>query len=171
MTSPPTSTKWVPIWPQADPSPPIPTPVNGKWLTVAGGSMLWDAPPTPAGIVIPDSAWKVFGADGPALTNGWVNYAAPYGPARFRKLASGLVVMNGLISSGTVGAVAFTMPTGYLPGPQADSSLRDHIFQLAQGGGVANEAARFNSAGQFIPTATGSSAWLSLAGLTYYAAG
>jgi len=41
--------------------------------------------------------------------NGWHNYGDPYPPARVRQLASGLVVMSGLLSGGTSGD-AFTLP-------------------------------------------------------------
>lgn len=172
MANPPTSTPWVPIWPQADPGIPIPSPVgqDGKWLTVAGGAMVWGAPAIPTGLFTPDAAWKTIGVDIP-FESGWVGYSAPYGPARFRKLASGLVVMNGLISSGTIGSTAFTMPVGYRIGPQADSSTRDTIWECATGGAVNYESARFNSGGQFIPTGANSSTWISLAQIAYYAAG
>jgi hypothetical protein len=161
VTSPPTSTPWVPVA-QAG----IPTPVNGKWLTAAGGSMVWSDLPYPAA----DTAWKIIGTD-IALQNGWVNYGTPYGPGRYRKLVSGLVIMDGLIQSGTIGAAAFTMPVGYRPMPQADGSSRILIFQLAIGGGTYTEGARIGSAdGNFVPTAPAAVAWISLSGVAYLAA-
>jgi hypothetical protein len=53
----------------------------------------------------------------PALLGGWLHYAVPYGPARFRKY-NGCVMGNGLIASGTVSTttVVFTMPVGFRPG-------------------------------------------------------
>jgi len=52
----------------------------------------------------------------PALANGWLHYAAPYGPMRWRKI-NGMVVGNGLAASGTVSTTVavFTMPVGFRP--------------------------------------------------------
>ena len=81
MTTPPLTQKWVPLWPLTDPEPQIPTPVDGKWLKGGpGGAMTWDVPPSPTGMVAPDTTWKILGTD-IALTNGWVNYGIPTGRA------------------------------------------------------------------------------------------
>lgn len=166
--SPPPLTPWVPVWPLGAPPPALPTPVDGKWLKGGpGGTMLWADLPAASGLVTPDTAWKVLGTD-VAFTNGWVNYGDPYGPGRFRKLASGLVVMDGLISTGTVNTIAFTLPVGYRPLPQVGGGIRDLIFQCAVGGAVGYEAARCNSNGEFRPTAASSSSWISLDGVKFY---
>jgi hypothetical protein len=109
MTTPDTSTPWVPLWPRKAPVP-VPTPVNGKWLQAVGGACVWsDLPP----LGTPDTAWKVLGVD-VAFQNGWTNYGAsnPYNPARFRKTSDGLVMLSGLITGGT-SQIAFTLPVGY----------------------------------------------------------
>lgn len=115
------------------------------------------------GLVAADTDWHYVGGSGePAFQNGWVNYGAPYGGARFRKLASGLVVLDGLISTGTIGAAAFTLPVGYRPGPGAAGAVRDHIF-IAAAGGAHNEGIRIQSDnGQVRPIEAAAATWISL---------
>lgn len=50
----------------------------------------------------------------PAYQNGWINYGAPYQVGQYRKRGD-IVEVRGLIKSGTIGAVAFTMPAGFRP--------------------------------------------------------
>jgi len=57
-----------------------------------------------------DSGWRI-----PTLLNGWVDYGGSYGPPRYRRLDSGLVVVEGLVKSGTAGATIFTLPEGFRP--------------------------------------------------------
>lgn len=60
-----------------------------------------------------DSAWHIVGAAGePAFLNGWLAYVGGYQP-RFRKLADGMVSVQGILKSGTMGSSAWTMPVGY----------------------------------------------------------
>ena len=166
MTTPPLTQKWVPLWPVSDVPAEVPTPVDGKWLKGGpGGSMLWDTPPAPP---TGDSTWKVFNVD-VGLQNGWLNYGAPYGPGRFRKLASGLVVMEGLIHSGTPNTIAFVMPVGYRPTPQADNSTRDLIFICAVGGTVTQEAIRIQDNGNARPSNAATVPWIDLSGVAFYA--
>jgi hypothetical protein len=54
-----------------------------------------------------DQGWQY-----PLLINGWVNYSG-WGPARYRRLMSGLVIMEGLIQSGS-GNIT-TVAVGYRP--------------------------------------------------------
>lgn len=56
-----------------------------------------------------DSGWIAL-----PLVNSWVSYDNTYGPPRYRKVA-GVVFVQGLIRSGSLGAVAFTLPAGYRP--------------------------------------------------------
>lgn len=61
--------------------------------------------------------WHLVGGVGePAFQNGWVNFGAGQGVARFRKYPDGRVRLAGQIKSGTAGSVAFTLPVGYWPG-------------------------------------------------------
>ncbi|HEX8774902.1 MAG TPA: hypothetical protein VF735_15115 [Pyrinomonadaceae bacterium] len=50
----------------------------------------------------------------PTLLNSWVNFGGVNAPAGYYK-RNGRVFLRGLIKSGTIGAVAFTLPTGYRP--------------------------------------------------------
>lgn len=67
--------------------------------------------PNPAATYIGDTSWTY-----PVLLNSWVNYSAPggYQGARFRKLITGQVEIQGLIRAGTAAHV-FTLPVGYRP--------------------------------------------------------
>lgn len=56
-----------------------------------------------------DSGWQA-----PALLNGWVNYGGVEPTAAYRKIGN-IVRCRGLIKSGVVPSVAFTLPAGYRP--------------------------------------------------------
>jgi hypothetical protein len=98
----------------------IPTVQNEKWLKGSGGAAVWagliatDIP----GLVVADTTWHVIGAAGePAFQNGWTNYGGSWPAASFRKLASGLVLLRGLVvGTGGAGATIFTLPAGHRPG-------------------------------------------------------
>lgn len=63
-----------------------------------------------------ESAGSVGAAGQPAFQNGWVNFGAPWQGLRFWKDPMGLVHIEGLVKSGTVGAVpVFTLPAGFRP--------------------------------------------------------
>lgn len=171
MTTPnPVTTPWIPLWPIGDTPVEVPTPVDGYWLKGGpGGSMLWAPSPAPVGLVTPDSAWQIAGVAA-GFTNGWVNYAAPYGPLRWRKLSSGLVLLEGLIQSGTLGSTAITLPVGWRPAPQADGSYRDYIFICASAAGSApGENVRLDSGGALRPAGTGSNTWIDLSAIRFLA--
>ena len=52
---------------------------------------------------------------GIGFANSWVNYAAGYNDAEYRKHSDGSVQVRGMVKSGTAGSVAFTLPSGYRP--------------------------------------------------------
>lgn len=69
--------------------------------------------------------WVTVGTSGaPQFANGWVNYSgntppfntSNYYPLQFTKTTLGLVLLRGVIKSGTVNAVIFTLPAGFRPG-------------------------------------------------------
>jgi hypothetical protein len=72
---------------------------------------------------------------GPAVPfkNGWSNYPSGnvFPPARFYKDQLGVVHLEGIISGGTAGTTAFTLPSGYRP-PSA------HAWAVAAGVGSAS---------------------------------
>ena len=104
--------------------------------------------------ISPPDTWHPF-----AYQNGWVDYSAPYSPAGYRKLSSGLVVLRGLTMSGTAAGIA-TLPAGYRPGIQLLFSVQTNP----------NVACRIDvtTAGAIQHTG-GSNVWLSLAGITFLA--
>lgn len=59
----------------------------------------------------------VAAAGQPAFQNSWVNYdAATFRGARYWKDPMGIVWVEGLIKSGTIGTTVFEFPAGYRPG-------------------------------------------------------
>jgi len=51
----------------------------------------------------------------PTLSGTWANFGGAFAGAAYGKTAEGLVVLRGLIKSGTIGTAAFTLPTGFRP--------------------------------------------------------
>lgn len=51
----------------------------------------------------------------PTMQNGWLNYSDAWAWAGYWKDDNGIVHLQGLIKSGTVGSAAFTLPDGYRP--------------------------------------------------------
>lgn len=103
-----------------------------------------------------DSGWRT-----PTLINGWEDYGGEYGPIAYRRLASGLVVIEGLIRNGTVGTstAAFNLPPGFRP------RIRQIFFPGTSGLNVARLDVRPN--GDVI-THTGNASWFSVS-CTFYA--
>lgn len=146
----------------------IPTPVvNGQWIKGAGGIPVWSAITAAdvQGLVTPDAAWHNIGAAGePAFGNGWSHYGAPWSPVGFRKLASGLVVMQGLaIPGGALSATIFTMPVGYRPPPG-----RNLIFLTASSAGPGTETLRILDGGA-VTSNINSGSWVTFTGVSFYA--
>jgi len=117
--------------------------------------------------------WHTIGDPGePAFQNSWTNYGAPFGPVRFTKLSSGLVVVDGLANPGTItnGTLVFTLPPGYRPTPQSGQSDRVLIFGGAQQLAPTNESFRLSASGAL--TWTGSTTaqnYVSFNAITFYA--
>lgn len=65
--------------------------------------------------------WHEIGATSePAFTNSWVNVGGGEPTAAFQKTATGIVLLKGMIKSGTLAASAFTLPVGYRPSQQVE---------------------------------------------------
>ena len=165
MSTPPTSTPWVPIWPKKGFESIVNPPQDGKWAQGLNGRVTWVPQPAfPTG----DTGWHIFGEAGePALQNGWAHYVTPYGPCRFRKLSDNLVIMEGLIVSGPAGVVAFQMPVGYRPMILSGGDYISHRM-LAQSGVYAWGSGHMYADGRFVPQ-TGAGNWISLSNFRYYA--
>lgn len=69
-------------------------------------------PPTEEPPASTDTGWQPL-----TLQNGWTDYGGSYGPPRYRKLDSGLVILEGLLKDGTTGTTTpmFTLPAGCRP--------------------------------------------------------
>lgn len=110
-----------------------------------------------------DAAWHNVGAAGePAFAGGWVNFGAAY-PARFRKTADGMVVLQGLIKSGALTAAAFTLPAGYRP---ADGAVY-FATHAHNGAAYVHGMAYVLANGNVVPY-VGGTAEFSLSGITYW---
>lgn len=94
-----------------------------------------------------------------AYVNSWADYGAPYGPAGYRKLSSGLVVLKGLVQGGTASGIA-TLPAGYRPGFQP-------LFCMQTS---PNVACRIDITTTGVISHTGgNNGWISLDGITFLA--
>lgn len=89
--------------------------------------------------------------------NSWTNFGAGFEVAYYWKDAAGLVHLQGLIKSGTIGAACFTLAAGYRP---TATSLFAAVSNSAIG------RVDVQSDGQVIPQ-TGSNVWVSLEGMTF----
>jgi len=70
------------------------------------------------GVGVPGHTHTEFGDSGwipLSLLNGWVSYDNTYGPPRYRKL-NGVVYVQGLVKSGSLGTVIANLPAGFRPG-------------------------------------------------------
>ena len=100
-----------------------------------------------------DPAWTPL-----AYTNGWVDYAAPYGPCGVRKV-NGVVFLRGLVASGTAPAM-FTLPVGYRP----SNTLLLNVQTSP------NVACRLDiSANGVVSHTGGSNGWVSIGGISFLA--
>jgi hypothetical protein len=141
----------------------VPMPVaNGQWIKGVGGAAVWsplfavDVP----GLVSASTNWIT-----PTLLNGHAHYGAPFGPCRYRRLASGLVVCDGLITLGaSPTAPVFNLPAGFRPGPG-----RQPIF-VTPASATSQETWRITENGDVNPTVSGAAAgiWVSLTGVQFY---
>jgi hypothetical protein len=106
--------------------------------------------------IVPDAAWTPF-----AYVNSWVDYSAPYSPAGSRKLSSRLVVLRGLVMSGTAATIA-TLPVGHRPGIQLLFGAQTNPNVMCR--------IDISPAGT-ISHIGGNAGWISLNGITFMAEG
>lgn len=111
--------------------------------------------------VITHGQWHEIDAVGEIqFQNTWVHYdTSLYGPCRYRKTSSGLVVMQGLMKSGTISTTlpAFILPVGYRP------SVRLLITTMSNS---AISRMDIETNGNVLPY-SGSNAWYSIACVFY----
>lgn len=109
-------------------------------------------------VEIEDSGWIFIGDTGaPAFENSWQDYdgstsGGGYGSSRFRKI-NGIVYMEGLVTSGTVGTTIFTLPVGYRP--------YGYLINFPLSSGFPNARMDVRHTGEVICN-TGSNSWLSI---------
>lgn len=114
--------------------------------------------------------WHLVGEEGePAFENSWTNYTANpvagsgWSPCSFRKDPSGLVMLRGLVKSGSsAAATVFTLPKGYRP------ANIPHTGCVADGE-VETTRCRIYSDGQVKFSSDASTSWTDMNGVTFYA--
>jgi hypothetical protein len=89
----------------------------------------------------------------PTLLNSWVNYDATTNVVAGYRLVGDFVYIQGMVKSGTLSSVVFTLPAGYRP-------LRVHRF--AQDNNAAYGAISIDASGNVTQVAGASTAVLSL---------
>ncbi len=94
-----------------------------------------------------------------SYVNGWEDYGSPYPPGGYRKLASGLVILRGLIRNGTANSIIATLPAGYRPDHQ-------HLFAVQSNHALGRVDVRTNGE---VVMRDGVTTWISLSTLSYYA--
>jgi len=95
--------------------------------------------------------------------NSWANFGGGFADAAYQRHPSGLVVLRGFITGGTVGAAAFTLPGGY----RINASLGSRAFACVGGGSVFGRV-DIEAGGVVKPQAVGSGR-VGLDGIAYYA--
>jgi hypothetical protein len=96
-------------------------------------------------------------AAGIGFQNSWVNFGSPFALAAYSCDAFGIVRLRGVVKAGTVGAVMFTLPAGFLP-------LSKLIF--AADSNSAHGKVTIDSAGN-VMLAAGSNVNASLSGISF----
>jgi hypothetical protein len=85
---------------------------------------------------------------GVTFQNGWVNFGGAYQTAQYRKVGD-VVQVRGVIKSGTVGSIAFTLPVGFRPPAK---------LQIGQESNQVHSYVEVDTAGQVIMTLASPSA-------------
>lgn len=95
-----------------------------------------------------------------AFTNSWVNYGQTWKSAAYWKDPFGIVHLEGLIKSGSVGSAAFTLPLGYRPSA-------DCLFGIISNSAIGR--VDVNSSGGVVPLSPSNNTWVQLDGINFYA--
>jgi hypothetical protein len=105
------------------------------------------------------------------LTNSWVVYGSGWSAPGYKMEEDGSVLLRGLMKNGTVGAnvAAFTMPAGL--GPAGDSPDVGNLYIVPSNGGVARLDVHNNGEVCVMGVISGTTAFVSLAGVRWYPAG
>lgn len=95
-----------------------------------------------------------------SFSNSWQNLGSGWQNAAYTKTADGWVSLIGLISSGTLGSAAFTLPTGYRP-----ASTRLFMVMSWDHEGKVD----VDTSGNVIPKSPCENGWVSLDNIWFYA--
>jgi hypothetical protein len=99
----------------------------------------------------------------PTLLNGWENYVGnPYANVAYKRLASGLVILQGLPNNGSAGTTIFTVPAGFRPSGNL-------IFAALSNNNSIGRITVYDY-GEVHCHALGTATWISLPGITWWAA-
>ena len=115
----------------------IPIGSDGQVLTAASSQALGVEWVTPTGGSV--GSWIA-----PTLTNSWVNYGTPYGPAGYCVDSLGIVRLRGIIKSGS--GACFTLPAGFQP---------PYELQLIGSSSVSNVTLTITTSGVCTPNGAG----------------
>lgn len=106
-----------------------------------------------------EPAFRAIGKPGnPAFANSWVNFDSGWQVAGFSRDVFGWVHIRGLIKTGTVGSVAFTLPPGYRP-------ALSEPFVVISNGAVGRVDVQAD--GQIIPQSPSNNTYVSLSGISF----
>jgi hypothetical protein len=91
------------------------------------------------------------------FANGWVNFGGTYDTCAYLITWDGVVYLKGLMSTGTVGLTAFTLPAGYRPS-------KSKIFSVSSNGAFGQ--VQIDASGAVALT-VGSNVYASLEGISF----
>lgn len=97
----------------------------------------------------------------PVLQNNWSDYGNGYAPAAYTKTSSGLVVLKGMVKSGS--GTIFTLPTGYRPATSEYIMFENSSNQTMGRVDVTSSGS--------VAISVGSNAWYSLDGIAFMPSG
>lgn len=123
-------------------------------------SSIMGLPTVVEGVQGGDSAWLI-----PTFSDSWSNYGGGFVPARYRKLSTGLVLVEGLVKRPTTpgaNSVAFTLPAGYRPNAQL-------MFAVQSTGGTTRWDVATDGRVMYVGDGPGSASTYSSLSIQFYA--
>ena len=134
------------------PGPRIFAQVASSAPTARATGDMWVNPNDPA--LTWDTDWEY-----PTLLNDWTDYGSGHESSRYRMLPNNVVIIMGLITSGTIGRAAFYLPPAYRP---TGGRLISYTYNS---GAATNSRLDITTAGAVIPNA--GSGWFNIDTMFY----